>query len=77
MSQLREVRVRREYIKLYPELPADTWVPAREFADAMVLRARRARSLNTHQRTLDPRHFEFRGGATESRPPGARTRVTD
>jgi len=24
MSQLREVRVRREYIKLYPELPADT-----------------------------------------------------
>jgi hypothetical protein len=77
MSQLREVRVRREYIKLYPELPADTWVPAREFADVIVLRARRARGFSTYQRTPDPRHFEFRGGPAEARPPEFRTRVTD
>jgi hypothetical protein len=77
MSQVREVRVRREYVKLYPELPADTWVAAREFADVIVLRARRARSLSTYRRTLDTRHFEFRGGPAEARSPESRTRVTD
>lgn len=77
MSQVREVRVRREYAKLYPELPVDTWVAAREFADVIVLRARKARSLSIHRRTLDPNHFEFRGGPAQARPPEARTRQTD
>lgn len=77
MSQTREVRVRCEYSKLYPELPVDTWVSARDFAEAIVLRARKARTLRTYQRTLDPTHFDFRGGQVEARPANARTRATD
>ena len=77
MSDVREVRVRPRYAELYPDLPADAWVPARTFAELMVRRASTARSLGIHRRTLDPRHFEFRGGAAESRPRNARTRRTD
>jgi hypothetical protein len=73
----REVRVRPEYAKLYPELAVGAWVPARLFAEMMVLRARAARSLSLQRRTLDPRHFEFRSGQTDARPPEARTRRTD
>jgi hypothetical protein len=73
----REVRVRREYAGLYPELALDAWVPARLFAEMMVLRARTARGVGLQRRTLDPRHFEFRGGRAETRPPHARTRRTD
>ena len=77
MSGEREVRVRPRYAQLYPDLPADVWVPARTFAELMVRRAGSARSLGIHRRTLDQRHFEFRGGAAESRPSTARTRRTD
>ena len=73
----REVRVRREYAELYPELAVGAWVPARLFAEMMVLRARAARGVGLQRRTLDPRHFEFRGGRAEARPPTARTRRTD
>jgi hypothetical protein len=73
----REVRVRREYANLYPELALNAWVPARLFAEMMVLRARTARGVGLYQRTLDPRHFEFRGGRAEARPPHTRTRRTD
>jgi hypothetical protein len=73
----REVRVRPRYAKLYPELASDEWVPAREFAELIVLRARTARSLSIYQRTLDQRHFEFRGGDTDPRSPGTRSRRTD
>jgi hypothetical protein len=73
----REVRVRPEYSAQYPELAADAWVPAREFAEVMVRRARTARGQSLHRRTLDPRHFEFRGGRAETRPPHTRTRRTD
>ena len=75
-GSVREVRVRREYAALYPEL-TDGWVPAHEFAQVIVLRARTARGASLHRRTLDPRHFEFRGGQAEARPPEARTRRTD
>jgi hypothetical protein len=73
----REVRVRLRYAKLYPELATDEWVSAREFAEIIVLRARTARSLSLYQRTLDQRHFEFRGGDSGQRPPATRTRRTD
>jgi hypothetical protein len=73
----REVRVRAEYAELYPELAADAWVPAREFAEVMVRRARTARGLSLQRRTLDQRHFEFRGGQADARPPRTRTRRTD
>jgi len=77
VSGEREVRVRPQYAELYPDLPADVWVPARRFAELMVRRAGSARSLGIHRRTLDPRHFEFRGGTAETRPTNARTRRTD
>jgi hypothetical protein len=73
----REVRVRPRYAKLYPEFATDEWVSAREFAELIVLRARTARSLSVYQRTLDQRHFEFRGGDAGLRPAGTRTRRTD
>ena len=77
MSAEREVRVRPQYADLYPELSVGEWMPARSFAEAMVQRASSARRLSIHRRTLDQRHFEFRGGPAEPRPPRARTRRTD
>ena len=77
MSDEREVRVRASYAELYPDLPPGVWVPARTFAELIVRRASSARSLGIHRRTLDPRHFEFRGGASDVRPKNARTRRTD
>ena len=62
-----EVRVRSQYAARYPELAMDVWISAREFAEVMVARASQARRESLHRRTLDPRHFEFRGGAREAR----------
>jgi hypothetical protein len=64
MSADREVRVRvrPQYARLYPELPADAWLAARDFAVVMVARATQARRHRIRRRTLDPRHFEFHGG---------------
>jgi hypothetical protein len=76
-TAVREIRVRREYAALYPELAVDEWVAAGEFAKVIVQRARTARSLSVYRRTLDQRHFEFRGGAPGNRHSKARTRSTD
>jgi len=69
MSEVR-VRVRPQFAGMYPELAADVWLPAREFAEVMVARASQARRHGLRRRTLDPRHFEFRGGALEPRSAG-------
>jgi hypothetical protein len=74
---VRECRLRAEFAHLYEELTPDVWVPAREWAEQLVARARKARLLSIHQRTLDPNHFEFRGGGALPRPPGARSRRDD
>jgi hypothetical protein len=58
----REVRLRPEYGEVYPELPAGLWLPADQVAAVVVRRASAARRLAIHRRTLDPAHFEFRGG---------------
>jgi hypothetical protein len=65
MSVEREVRVRPEFAGLYPELAADVWLPAREFAEVIVARASQARRQSLRRRTLDPRHFEFRGALAD------------
>jgi hypothetical protein len=70
------VRVRSEFAALYPELAADEWLSARDFAVVMVARASQARRQRLHRRTLDPRHFEFRG-ALEARSAGAHGRRAD
>jgi hypothetical protein len=60
-------------------MPAGEWLPAAAWARLIVTRAQRARAGGVHQRTFDPRHFEFRGGAPP-RGPGQermRTRADD
>ncbi len=75
----REVRLRREYAGLYPALEPGFWVPAAEWAAAIVSMAQDARRDHLYRRTFDPRHFEFRGGAGPRRAEERhlRTRVED
>jgi hypothetical protein len=75
----REVCLRPEFASLYENMPAGSWLPASVWAEVLVTRARRARQLNIHQRTFDPRHFEFRGGSEPRRPSPRppRTRAED
>ena len=78
-STEREVYLRPQYARLYPSLVPDKWVPASQWAAAIVSRAQEARAQGRYQRTFDPRHFEFRGGLPP-RSPGAqhlRTRAED
>jgi hypothetical protein len=78
MAEPREARLLPEHAEVYPEIPPGLWLLAAEVAALLVQRASAARRLSIHQRTLDPEHFEFRGGAPPSdRAPAARTRVTD
>jgi hypothetical protein len=77
MSERRECLLRAEYAKLYDEIPPGVWMPAREVAEVLVRRASQARRLSIHQRTFDPRHFEFRGGSAGLREQGVRTRSGD
>ncbi len=71
----REVCLKPEFAGLYDDIPAGSWLSASVWAEVLVTRARRARELSVHQRTFDPRHFEFRGGP-EPRKPGERRRRT-
>lgn len=79
MRPPREVRLRPAFAELYPSLPPDKWLPASEWAAAIVARAQQARILNIYRRTFDPRHFEFRGGAPPRGPKARhlRTRAED
>ena len=72
----REIRLRPEFGALYGGIPPEVWLPAREVAGILVRRASTARQ-RVDQRTLDPVHFEFRGGAPARRSAGAQTRSTD
>jgi hypothetical protein len=67
------VRVRSQFAARYPELAANGWVSAREFAEMIVARAIQARRQSLHRRTLDPRHFEFHN-VGEARSAGVRGR---
>ncbi len=78
MGHVRECRLRHQYQHLYEHLPAGVWKPAREVAELLVERARKARYLTIHRRTFDARHFEFRGGIPQLRSPvPRRTRAQD
>jgi hypothetical protein len=74
MDQGRECRLRAEYAEFYEEIPAGIWIPAHELAAVIVRRASAARRLGVHGRTMDPRHFEFRGGSPIHRERAVRTR---
>jgi hypothetical protein len=69
-DEVRKCRLRPEFAHLNEELTPAVWVPAREWAERLVVRARKARLLSIHQRMLDPSHFEFRGGGRPTRPLG-------
>ena len=63
----RQVCLKPQFAGLYEHMPAGTWLSASVWAELLVTRAARARHLSIHQRTFDPRHFEFRGGAEPRR----------
>jgi hypothetical protein len=63
----RELRLRPEFAGSYPGLVPGRWIPAAEWAAAIVARAQGARALDPYRRTYDSRHFDFGCG------PAART----
>ena len=61
----REARLMAEYVKLYPGLAPDIWLPAAEVAEHIVAVVRREGGrLGLHGRVMSDDHFEFRGGST-------------
>lgn len=77
MSEPREARLRPEFAPLYPGVPPDRWMPAREL-NQLAGAARlgwTGRPEELRGRMLDPRHFEFRGGSL--RPPSRQARTMD
>jgi hypothetical protein len=73
----REVQLRPEYAAEYPGIEAGVWISAAELAERLVEHTYARRRLSLYTRTFDPRHFEFRGGVSGSRPATARTRRSD
>ena len=60
---IRQAMLKPEFAALYPGIAANEWMPAAVLTDqvlALRLRARDRVPL-TRDRTLDERHFEFRG----------------
>lgn len=77
MSQ-RQARLRPEYAELYPGLQPDAWFPASSVSEMLIARARTRRSTHdTAQRSLNPRHFEFRGGPDGEPRGSVRSRASD
>ncbi len=67
MPHHREARLKPEFAELYPPLEPGQWLSAAVASARMLLwqtRQRGTSGLGT--RTLDPEHFDFRGGATDS-----------
>ena len=78
MSIVREARLRSRFAYLYPELPADTWLPASEVgATILMSQLRSARPASLGELLLPDEHFEFRGGNERGFDAGVRTRYGD
>lgn len=77
----REARLKPEYATLYPGVRPGEWKPVGELLDninAVRLLGRRTSAEFYRGRSLDERHFEFRGEAPElKKRPGPRTRASD
>ena len=59
----RQARLRPEFAGLYPPLESGEWIPAAVASARMLLwQTRQPGATGLAQRTLDPLHFEFRGG---------------
>lgn len=60
---VREARLRAEYVRLYPGLSANVWLPASEVAEHIIAVVRHEGGrLGAHGRLMAEDHFEFRGG---------------
>jgi hypothetical protein len=67
MPTHREARLKPEFAELYPPLEAGQWLSAAVASARMLLWQTRQRgATGLGQRTLDPRHFDFRGGVNDS-----------
>lgn len=63
MHPLREAKLKPEYGYLYPGLEPGSWFAAATVAEFLIARARTQRAAHGGpQRSLNPEHFEFRGG---------------
>jgi len=74
---IREARLKKEFAAEYPGIPLEVWIPVAELARKLVERHQNGRKAGRFTRTFDPTHFEFRGGASDRRARGSRTRTTD
>ena len=64
-GQPREARLKPEHASLYPGVPASQWKPVRVLLDIVTasrLLGGRSSGEFLTRRSLDDRHFEFRGG---------------
>jgi hypothetical protein len=76
---MRQARLKPEFADLYPPLEADEWIPAAVASARMLLwQTRQPGATGLAERTLDPQHFDFRGGpAAGESPRTAGTRFGD
>jgi hypothetical protein len=76
---LRQARLKPEFAELYPPLEAGEWIPASVASARMLLwQTRQPGAAQLAQRTLDPQHFDFRGGPGETGHPRTQgTRFAD
>ena len=66
MPTHREARLKPEFAELYPPLEAEQWISAAVASARMLLWQTRQRGTSgLGKRTLDPRHFDFRGGVND------------
>jgi len=60
---MREARLKPEYADRYPPLDPGEWIPAAVASARMLIwQTRHPDAATLVQRTLDPGHFDFRGG---------------
>jgi len=71
----RQARLRREHAARYPLIPPGLWLPAKAVADLLAGPPRKLYHQPADRRTLDPAHFQFRGGVHMGRADN--TRATD
>lgn len=74
----RQARLRAEYAELYPGLQPGVWFAATSVSELLIARARTRRGTRDFaQRSLDPRHFEFRGGPNGEPRSTVKSRASD
>jgi hypothetical protein len=78
-GEMREARLRPEFVELYPSLEPGAWEEAVVLAEQVLSEhlLRPSPGYMLSDRVLGKEHFEFRGGDPAGRPRIARTRRTD